>query len=131
LVVPLARRHTWDDVSDFSQAVAQHLARTLPKHFSAKMGEKNRVGKIFVDYLRNKRMASTVAPYSARARSWLPVATPIAWEELKHVSSAAMWTITSLPGRLAKLKKDPWAEYFKTRQMLTAAMKKTLGIAGK
>jgi bifunctional non-homologous end joining protein LigD len=131
LVVPLARRHTWDDVSDFSQAVAQHLARTLPKHFSAKMGEKNRVGKIFVDYLRNKRMASTVAPYSARARPWLPVATPIAWEELKHVSSAAMWTITSLPGRLAKLKKDPWAEYFKTRQMLTAAMKKTLGIAGK
>jgi bifunctional non-homologous end joining protein LigD len=128
IVVPLARRHTWDDISDFSQAVAQHLARTLPRHFSAKMGEKNRVGKIFIDYLRNKRQASTVAPYSARARPWLPVATPIAWEELKNVDGAAMWTIASLPGRLAKLKKDPWAEYFKTRQTLTAAMKKKLGI---
>jgi bifunctional non-homologous end joining protein LigD len=128
IVVPLARRHSWDEVSDFSQAVVQHMARTLPSHFSAKMGEKNRIGKIFVDYLRNKRQASTVAPYSARARHGLPVATPIAWEELKDIGSAAMWTIASLPGRLAKLKEDPWSDYFKTRQMLTAAMKKMLNL---
>jgi bifunctional non-homologous end joining protein LigD len=131
IVVPLARRHSWEEVSDFSEAVVQHMARTLPRHFSAKMGEKNRVGKIFVDYLRNKRQASTVAPYSARARHGLPVATPIGWEELEDIGSSAMWTIASLPGRLAGLKEDPWRDYFKTRQMLTAAMKKMLGIGGK
>jgi bifunctional non-homologous end joining protein LigD len=131
LVVPLARRHGWDVVAEFSLAVAQHLARTLPSHFSAKMGEKNRVGKIFVDTLRNRRQASTIAPYSARARPGLPVATPIAWEELPRTSSAAMWTISSLPNRLASLKTDPWRDYFKTRQMLTEAMKKKIGMVKK
>jgi bifunctional non-homologous end joining protein LigD len=127
LVVPLARRHEWDDVSAFSQALAQHLARTLPKLFSAKMGEKNRVGKIFVDYLRNQRHASTVAPYSVRARAGLPLAMPIAWEELDEIGSAVMWTVATASQRLAQAK-DPWRDYFTTRQLLTAAMKRQLGI---
>jgi bifunctional non-homologous end joining protein LigD len=131
LIVPLARRHGWDEVTAFSQAVAQHLARMVPTHFSAKMGEKNRVGKIFVDYMRNRRQASTVAPYSARARPGLPVATPIGWEELKDTTGAAMWTISSLPERLARMKKDPWSDYFKTRQMITAAMRKKIGLEKK
>jgi bifunctional non-homologous end joining protein LigD len=131
IVVPLARRHTWDEVTEFSEAVAQHLARTVPAHFSAKMGAKNRVGKIYVDYMRNQRQASTVVPYSARARPGLAVATPIAWEELSDTTGAAMWTIATLPERLARLKNDPWSDYFKTRQMLTVAMKKKLGISKK
>ncbi|MDB5795548.1 MAG: dependent ligase [Noviherbaspirillum sp.] len=131
LVVPLARRHAWDDISDFSEAVAQHMAKTIPSRFSAKMGAKNRVGKIFIDYLRNKRQASTVTPYSARARPGLPVATPIAWEELDTIGGANRWTIATLPDRLAALKKDPWAEYFETRQTLTATMKKQLGLSKK
>jgi bifunctional non-homologous end joining protein LigD len=130
LVAPLARRHGWDEVAAFSQAVAQHMARTLPKLFSAKMGEKNRVGKIFIDYLRNRRQASTVTPWSARARPGLPVATPIAWEELDDIDSAAMWTIASLPARLKGLEGDPWQDYFALRQTLTAAMFRKLGIAG-
>lgn len=128
LVVPLARRHSWEDVSAFSQAVAVHLAATLPKHFSAKMGEKNRVGKIFVDYLRNKRQASTVAPYSVRARPGLPVATPISWDELEALTSAAAWTVASLPERLSALKDDPWQDYFNTRQVLGKAIRKKLGL---
>jgi bifunctional non-homologous end joining protein LigD len=129
LVVPIARRHGWEDVEAFSEAVASHLARTIPQLFSAKMGEKNRVGKIFVDYMRNRRHSSAVVPYSARARPGLPVAVPIAWDELDDVTSAAMWTIASLPERLAGLAQDPWAAYFKTRQTITAAMKKKIGIA--
>ncbi len=127
LVVPLARRHGWDEVSAFSQAVAQHLARTLPKHFSAKMGEKNRVGKIFVDYLRNKRQASTIAPYSARARPGLPVSVPIFWEELDDIPGAAAWTIASLPSRLASLA-DPWETFAGTRQVLGKTIRKKLGL---
>jgi bifunctional non-homologous end joining protein LigD len=131
IVVPLARRHNWDAVTEFSQAVAQHLARTLPALFSAKMGANNRVGKIFIDYMRNRRQASTVVPYSVRARPGLPVATPIAWDELKDIPGAAAWTIASLPQRMAQLKSDPWGAYFKTRQALTEAMKKKIGIAKK
>jgi len=128
LVVPLARRHTWDDVSAFSQAVARHLAATLPRHFSAKMGEKNRVGKIFVDYLRNKRQASTVSPYSVRARPGLPVAVPIGWDEVDAIDGAAAWTIATLPERLATLHDDPWKDFAATRQMLGKAMRKKLGL---
>ena len=128
LIVPLARRHDWDDVGAFSKTVAQHMARTLPRHFSAKMGAHNRVGKIFVDYLRNQRKASTVAPYSARARPGLPVAVPIAWDELDQLSDAAMWSIASLPQRLARQERDPWHDYAGTRQRLTAAMKRKLGM---
>ena len=128
LVVPLARRHGWDDVSTFSQAVARHLATTLPKHFSAKMGEKNRVGKIFVDYLRNKRQASTVSPYSARARPGLPVAVPIAWEELADIPGADAWSIATLPSRLATLRNDPWQDYARTRQTLGKPARQLLGI---
>jgi bifunctional non-homologous end joining protein LigD len=128
LIVPLARRHDWDEVGAFSKTLAQHMARTLPRHFGAKMGAHNRVGKIFVDYLRNQRQASTVAPYSARARPGLPVAAPIAWDELAQLSGAAMWTIASLPQRLARQERDPWHDYAGTRQRLTAAMKKKLGM---
>jgi bifunctional non-homologous end joining protein LigD len=128
VVVPLARRHTWEEAAAFSHAVSQHMARTQPAVFSAKMGAKNRVKKIFVDYLRNRKPASTVAPYSARARPGLPVATPIAWEELETTTGAAMWTIRDIARRLAQLKRDPWEHYFDTRQVLTVAMKEKVGM---
>ncbi|HEY8605875.1 MAG TPA: DNA ligase D [Noviherbaspirillum sp.] len=128
LVVPLARRQDWDEVVDFSLAVAQHLAQTLPSLFSAKMGEKNRVGKIFVDTLRNRRQASTASAWSVRARPGLPVSVPVAWEELSSIGGGAEWTIATVPHRLATLSEDPWREYGTTRQSLTAAMKKKLGI---
>ena len=131
VVVPLARRHDWDAVTDFSRAVAQHLANTLAGRFTATMGNDNRNGKIYIDYLRNQRHASTVAPYSVRARPGLPVATPLAWEELDKVRSASMWSIRTLPGRLAGLTRDPWEDYFSTRQQLTASMKKKIGMEKK
>jgi bifunctional non-homologous end joining protein LigD len=128
IVVPLSRRHAWDDVTAFSQAVAEQLASTQPELFSAKMGEQNRVRKIFIDYMRNRRHASTVAPYSLRARPGLGVAVPIGWDELDSIGGAAEWTIRTLPARLDTLKSDPWQDYFGTRQNLTAAMKDRLGI---
>jgi bifunctional non-homologous end joining protein LigD len=127
VVVPLARRNDWEEVRTFSQAVAQHLAATLPDRFSAKMGEKNRVKKVFVDYLRNRRGASTVAAYSARARPGLPVSVPVEWDELDGLDPAAQWNIATLPGRLAAMKKDAWASPGKA-QSITAAMRKKLGL---
>lgn len=130
VVVPLTRREAagWDALKDFAQAVVQHMAATFPDRFVAKMGPQNRVGKIFIDYLRNNRGASTVAAYSVRARTGLPVSVPIRHDELVGLQSSAQWTLRTLPDRLAKLKGDPWADYAGTRQSVTAEMRKRIGL---
>ncbi|CAJ0712792.1 DNA ligase D [Ralstonia sp. GP73] len=129
VVVPLTRREAagWDTLKTFAQAVVQHMAATFPDRFVAKMGPQNRVGKIFIDYLRNNRGASTVAAYSVRARTGLPVSVPIRHDELEGLQSSAQWTLRTLPERLAKLKGDPWAAYAGTRQSVTADMRKRVG----
>src|SRR6201746_2532037 len=82
IVIPLTRRQEWDEVKRFSQAIARHMAREIPDRFSAVLGPKNRVGKIFIDYLRNSKGASTVAAFSARARSGMGVSMPVGWDRL-------------------------------------------------
>ncbi|CAG4887823.1 DNA ligase D [Paraburkholderia gardini] len=130
VVVPLANKAGWDEVKAFSQAIAQHMATTLPTHFAAKMGARNRRRKIFVDYLRNNRGSSTVAAFSARARPGLGVSVPLSWDEVPDTQAGDQWTIANLHERLDALKTDPWAGYAKTRQRITAAMKKRLDQAG-
>ena len=126
VVVPLSKHAGWDEVKEFSQAVAQHMASTLPKYFSAKMGAQNRKQKIFVDYLRNNRGSSTVAAFSVRARPGLGVSVPLAWDEVAQTTGGDQWNIENLHERLDELKGDPWADYAKTRQRITAAMRKRL-----
>jgi bifunctional non-homologous end joining protein LigD len=123
VVVPLAARLDYDSVKAFSQRAVQHLAQTIPQRFAAKSGPANRVGKIFVDYLRNGFNATTAAAFSARARPGLGVSMPIAWSELPEIRSGAHWTISDARDRLSFQKADPWADYWKCRQTLTAAMK--------
>jgi bifunctional non-homologous end joining protein LigD len=126
VVVPLAKQAGWDDVKTFSQAVAQHMAATLPRHFAAKMGPQNRKRKIFVDYLRNNRGSSTVAAFSARARPGLGVSVPLAWDEVESTTGGDQWSVANVHERLESLHEDPWAGYAKTRQRITTAMKKRL-----
>ena len=122
LVVPLTPRDGWDAVKDFAQAVVQHLAATVPGHFVAKSGPRNRVGRIFPDYLRNARGATTVAAFSARARPGLGVSVPVAWEELAQLTGGAHWTIANVHERLAA-GMDPWAGHVNTRQTIAEAAK--------
>ncbi|MDF3084157.1 DNA ligase D [Burkholderia sola] len=127
VVVPLTRHAGWDDVKDFSRAVAQHVAGTLPDRFTATMGPRHRRGKIFVDYLRNGRGASTIAAYSVRARPGMGVSVPLDWDEVPDTTGGAQWTIDTLHERLDTLKRDPWAGYANARQRITAAMRARLG----
>ncbi|MCA8233254.1 DNA ligase D [Burkholderia cenocepacia] len=127
VVVPLTRHAGWDDVKDFSRAVAQHVAGTLPDRFTATMGPRHRRGKIFVDYLRNGRGASTIAAYSVRARPGMGVSVPLDWDEVPDTTGGAQWTIGTLHERLDTLKRDPWEGYAKARQRITAAMRARLG----
>lgn len=123
LVVPLRKQFDWDTVKDFSQAIVQHLARTLPDRFVAKSGAKNRVGRIFIDYLRNGYGATTVCAWSARARPGLGISVPVRWDELKGLKGGAHWTVATVHTRLDQ-GNAPWADYEASRAPLAAAMKK-------
>ncbi|MDR6484656.1 DNA ligase D [Paraburkholderia terricola] len=128
ITVPLTRRQGWDKVKAFSQAVARHMARVVPQRFSAVSGPKNRVGKIFIDYLRNSRGASTVAPFPVRARSGMAVSMPVSWDEVKDVRRGDEWTMRKAIARQRTLRTDPWEGYWRTRQGITAAMRRAVGM---
>jgi bifunctional non-homologous end joining protein LigD len=120
LFVPLKPDRDYEAVKGFSQAVVQHMAATLPSRFVAKSGPRNRVGRIFIDYLRNGWVQSTAEAYSARARPGLGVSMPVGWEELPRIERADQWNIITAAQRLESLGKDPWERYWKTRQKLPA-----------
>jgi bifunctional non-homologous end joining protein LigD len=122
VVVPLKPRLDWDTVKDFSHAIVTHLAKTLPDRFSDKSGARNRVGRIFIDYLRNGRGATTVAAWSARTRPGLGISVPVRWEELMDLSSGAHWTVRTVGERLA-IGNAPWEDYEDRAVTLTKAMK--------
>jgi bifunctional non-homologous end joining protein LigD len=122
VVVPIAPRHGWDTVREFSRAAVQHLAAVVPGRFVAKSGAQNRVGRIYVDYLRNGRGATTAAAYSVRARPGLGVSMPCAWDELSGLAAGDQWTIANGHERLSR-SDDPWAAYATTKQTLARAMK--------
>jgi bifunctional non-homologous end joining protein LigD len=125
VVVPLKKQFDWDTVKDFSQAIVQHLARAIPQRFVAKSGGSNRVGKIFIDYLRNGYGATTVCAWSARARPGLGISVPVGWDELDGLKSGAHWAVNSVHSRLDQ-GNAPWDGYESSRAALAAAMK-TLG----
>jgi len=127
VVVPIAARWPAETVRAFSKAVVEHLARTLPERFVAKSGPANRVGRIFVDYLRNNTIATTVAAFSARARPGLGVSMPVSWQELPDLDSGAQWTVQTARDHLSSEKADPWAAYFQSKQSIAPGLK-SLGV---
>ncbi|MCS4510076.1 DNA ligase D [Xylophilus ampelinus] len=122
VVVPIKRLHGWDAVKGFSEAVARHLARTIPSRFVAKSGPRNRVGKIYVDFLRNGRGATTVAAWSARSRPGMGISVPLEWDELETLTSGAHWTVRTVDARL-RPGNAPWAGYAAAAVSLTPALK--------
>ena len=122
IVVPIKPQLDWDTAKGFSQAVVEHLAKTLPDVFVAKSGPKNRIGKIFIDYLRNGFGATTVAAWSARARPGMGVSIPLSWDELGSLKASDQWTIRSAHERLS-IGNTPWKPYAKSAKTLGKAMK--------
>ncbi len=123
IVVPLAARLDYETVGAFSKAIVQHLAKTVPSRFVAKSGPSNRVGKLFVDYLRNGHGATTAAAFSARARPGLGVSMPVAWDDLASLKSGSQWTVATAREHLSFQQVDPWAGYWKRKQTLGSAMR--------
>ncbi|MBA5690517.1 DNA ligase D [Rugamonas apoptosis] len=123
LVVPLRAHYGWDAVKGFSQAVVAHMARLIPERFADKSGPRNRVGRIYIDYLRNGRGATTVCAWSARARPGLGISVPLAWEELGHISGGDHWTVQTVESRL-DVGNTPWKDYARSARSLTGPMRR-------
>ena len=128
VVVPLTPRDDWDTVKTFAQAAVQHLAQVIPQRFSARMGAANRVGKTFVDYLRNNHGATTAAAFSARSRPGLGVSMPIAWDDLPALKRSDQWTVRTAREHLSFQTTDPWRDYWTCKQTLTKGLK-ALGLS--
>jgi bifunctional non-homologous end joining protein LigD len=125
---PLTRRGGWDEVKAFTKAVVERIVSEEPSRYTSKLPKASRKGKIFIDYLRNGRGATSIAAYSTRARPNAPVSTPLFWEELETDVKGNTYTVRNLPERLEGLEADPWASFLKVRQSITAAMKKAVGM---
>lgn len=123
VIVPIIRRYDWDTAKGFSRAVVQHMAEVLPRRFSAKSGPRNRVGKIFIDYLRNGFGATTVAAWSLRARPGIGISVPTGWDEVETLQGGDHWTILNVEERLA-IGNQPWKEYEQSAAALGPAMKR-------
>ena len=126
IVVPVLRKHDWGFIAEFTQSVARAVERAAPDRYVSNMSKKKRTGKIFVDYLRNQRGATFVAPFSTRARPAAPISMPISWSELPRIKSADQFVLTQVSKRLKSKSKDPWEGIERVRQSLTASMAKHL-----
>ncbi|HVX15024.1 MAG TPA: DNA ligase D [Pirellulales bacterium] len=126
VVVPIARRHEWPQIKSFAKGLAQRIATEAPDRYTINPLKARRVGRVFIDYLRNERGATSIAAYSTRARTGAPVSVPVAWKELKIDLSGDHFCVQNLPARLSKLKHDPWRELPSLRQSLTASALKAV-----
>lgn len=118
LVVPLSPPEPWERARAFAQAVAEAARDAEPLRYVATMSKQKRTGRIFIDWLRNGRGATSIASFSARARAGAPVAMPLRWEELGKVASGHAFDIRNAPARLKRLKSHPWAGIDDIRQTL-------------
>jgi bifunctional non-homologous end joining protein LigD len=123
VVLPIAPT-PWAEAKIFAQALAGAMAADDPDLYVATATKAKRNKRIFIDYLRNSRDATAVAPYSTRARPGAAVSVPIEWSELGRLKSADQFTVLNLPARLKRQRKDPWATIARFKQKLPNSPKK-------
>ncbi len=124
VVAPIRPEHEWKLVKEFARAVATAMAADSDRYIT-QMTKAKRTGKIFIDFFRNDRGATAIAPYSTRARAGAPVAVPLDWSEATPALTPAHFTVETVPRRVKGLLSDPWAPMFKVRQGIT---RKALGV---
>lgn len=120
VVVPLSPRVAWPEAKAFCQGLARAMAAAEPDRFTAHLSKARRKGRLFIDYLRNERGSTAIAPWSVRSREGAPVATPIGWDELPVLPRANAFSLAAAAERATG--PDPWPGYFDQRQRLTKAM---------
>jgi bifunctional non-homologous end joining protein LigD len=124
----IAPGHDWKTVKGFAEHFARAMAGDMPRVFTAISNKERRKDRIYIDYLRNARGSSAVASYSLRAREGFPVATPIAWTELRSLSGGNAFDRVNLLQRLGTLAADPWLELESSAVALTPKMRRDVGM---
>lgn len=114
VVAPIVPSSGWESVHAFCKSVADAVAAEAPDKFTATMSKTKREGRIYVDYLRNTRGSTSIAPFSTRARDGATVAYPLRWEELNSNKRPSEYTLETLGRRLSHQHDDPWRGYFKS-----------------
>jgi bifunctional non-homologous end joining protein LigD len=117
VVVPIDPVTEWRQAKAFAKKVSELIAADAPDRYLTKIAKAERLGRIFIDYLRNDPTSTAVGPYSTRSRAGAPVAVPLRWDELKRSLDPATFTVRTVPARLRR-KADPWAEIGEVRQRL-------------
>jgi bifunctional non-homologous end joining protein LigD len=118
---PMTRRVSWDEAKEFCRGLAETMVRLNPKAYVATMSKAQRSGKIFIDFFRNGRGATFIAPYSTRAREGAPIAVPLAWDELSPKLHADHFNLRNVMRRMGRLAEDPWKGASAKRQVLSDA----------
>lgn len=126
IVIPVRRRHSWEEVKRFSRQLATMFEKRYPKRFTANASKSARRDKILIDSMRNSRGATAVAAYSTRAKETASVSVPISWDELQGLDSSDSMTLQGVMSRLAVQDKDPWEEIDSVEQSITKRVWKLL-----
>jgi bifunctional non-homologous end joining protein LigD len=119
VVAPIEPESDWTVIKQFAHAFVMSLEKANSRLYLTKMTKAARVGKIYLDYLRNERGATAVAAFSPRARAGAPVSVPLEWPELK-AAERPLFHVAEFPAWQGRLKKDPWKKMAATKQRLTA-----------
>jgi bifunctional non-homologous end joining protein LigD len=113
---------TWPAAKAFARELCEQMAADNPTRYLINMSKNARTGKIYLDYLRNDRMSSAVAPLSPRARDRAPVSMPLLWTQLRSGLDPQRFTLRTVPGLLAKSR--AWQDYCEAERPLTTAIKR-------
>jgi len=122
VVIAVGGDTSWSDAKTFAKAVALAMERDAPERYTTTLAKSARRGKIFIDIQRNDRMASSVAPWSPRARDGAPISVPLEWSQIKYGMDPSRFTIATSAPLLRKA--DPWRALQKSARALAPAMKK-------
>jgi bifunctional non-homologous end joining protein LigD len=122
LAVPKTKKVSWDEAKAFAHDVCEEMARDNPDLYLIKMAKNQREGRIFLDYLRNDRMATAVAPLSPRARPGATVSMPLSWSQVKANLDPMRFTVRTVPNLLKK--STAWEDYCDGQRPLQQAIKR-------
>ncbi len=128
VVVPIKPEHDWPVIKQFAHAFVLEMEKRNSRLYLTKMTKSARVGRIFLDYLRNERGSTAVAPYSPRARAGAAVSMPLPWTALKE-PALPVFRVTDFDEWKERLKRDPWKKLPETEQSITAETLKLFKIS--
>jgi bifunctional non-homologous end joining protein LigD len=122
--IPIKPIYSWDQIASFSQTIARHMEQVSPNFYVSKMTKNLRAKKVFIDYFRNSRNATAVAPYSLRAHEHSSVALPLTWRQLQITTASNQFSLPKALEFISRQKSDPWPRYALLQQRILLLEKK-------